>query len=164
MSTVNPNSLVRKRFGRTAIAPHPPHQLVYGTHGKSNFVKTMLRLGAEREEIRVVADQIGSPTWTGDIASAIAGLIPQPKVQTRAVLPLSNSGVASWYDSAVAIFEEARHLGLKVQRVIPTTSDYPTAQRPTYSVLLCENICDSRKSSPLATGTQANVGRTCRYI
>ena len=116
---------------------------VYGTHGKSNFVKTMLRLGAEREEIRVVADQIGSPTWTGDIASAIAELIPQLK-HSDGTYHYTNSGVASWYDFAVAIFEEADSLGfpLKVKRVVPiTTADYPTpAQRPAYSVLSCAKI------------------------
>lgn len=118
---------------------------VYGSYGKSNFVKTMLRLGAEREEIRVVADQIGSPTWTGDIASAIAQLIPQLKYPDKSgTYNYTNSGVASWYDFAVAIFEEAIALGfpLKVQRVIPiTTADYPTpAKRPAYSVLDCARI------------------------
>ncbi len=118
---------------------------VYGTYGKSNFVKTMLRLGAEREEIRVVADQIGSPTWTGDIASAIAGLIAQlQRPDLSKTYHYTNSGVASWYDFAVAIFEEAqqRSFPLKVQRVIPiTTADYPTpAQRPPYSVLSCAKI------------------------
>lgn len=118
---------------------------VYGTYGKSNFVKTMLKLGSEREEIRVVADQIGSPTWTGDIANAIAGLLgllKQPEI--GGTYHYTNSGVASWYDFAVAIFEEAQNLGfpLKVERVIPiTTADYPTpAQRPAYSVLSCAKI------------------------
>jgi len=117
---------------------------VYGTYGKSNFVKTMLRLGAEREEIRVVADQIGSPTWTGDIANAITQLLPQLTPQVAGTYHYTNSGVASWYDFAVAIFEEAQQLGfpLKIQRVTPiTTADYPTpAQRPAYSVLSCEKI------------------------
>jgi dTDP-4-dehydrorhamnose reductase len=100
----------------------------------------MLKLGSEREEIRVVADQIGSPTWTGDIANAIAdllGLLKHPEI--GGTYHYTNSGVASWYDFAVAIFEEAQNLGfpLKVERVIPiATADYPTpAQRPAYSVL-----------------------------
>ena len=104
----------------------------------------MLRLGAEREEIRVVADQIGSPTWTGDIASAIAILLPQLKrPDLSKTYHYTNSGVASWYDFAIAIFEEAQQkFPLKVQRVIPiTTADYPTpAQRPAYSVLSCAKI------------------------
>ena len=96
---------------------------VYGTYGKSNFVKTMLRLGAEREEIRIVADQIGSPTWAGDIARTIARLLPQIKrSDLSGTYHYTNSGVASWYDFAIAIFEEAQHLGfpLKVQRIIFT--------------------------------------------
>jgi dTDP-4-dehydrorhamnose reductase len=116
---------------------------VYGTYGKTNFVKTMLRLGAEREEIRVVADQIGTPTWAYDIAEAIARLgqqlTNQPDTIQTGIYNFTNSGVASWYDFAIAIFEEAQQLGitLKVQRVLPiTTQEYPTpATRPAYSVL-----------------------------
>jgi dTDP-4-dehydrorhamnose reductase len=117
---------------------------VYGVGGKGNFVKTMLKLGAEREEIRVVADQVGSPTWTGDLASAIAQLLPQLSPEIAGTYHYTNSGVASWYDFAVAIFEEAKQLGfpLKVQRIIPiTTADYPTpGRRPAYSVLYCGKI------------------------
>ena len=114
---------------------------VYGTFGKSNFVKTMLRLGAEKEEIRVVADQIGSPTWAKDIAKAIQNANIAEIIGTY---HYTNSGVASWYDFAVAIFEEAQQLGfpLKIQRVVPiTTPEYPTpARRPAYSVLACGKI------------------------
>ncbi|MBD1878322.1 dTDP-4-dehydrorhamnose reductase [Coleofasciculus sp. FACHB-T130] len=117
---------------------------VYGTHGKSNFVKTMLRLGGEQEEVRVVADQIGSPTWAKDLAQAIAQLIPHLTPEIAGTYHYTNSGVASWYDFAVAIFEEAKHVGfpLKVQRIIPiTTAEYPTpAHRPAYSVLSCGKI------------------------
>ena len=112
---------------------------VYGNGGKGNFVKTMLRLGKEREEIRVVADQIGSPTWTADLAEAISQIIPLLGSETFGTYQYTNSGVCSWYDFAIAIFEEAAKLGLplKVQRVIPiTTSEYPTpAKRPAFSVL-----------------------------
>jgi dTDP-4-dehydrorhamnose reductase len=117
---------------------------VYGTKGKSNFVRTMLRLFAEREEVRVVADQVGTPTWAHDIADAIAFLVPQlsPEGEQSPITGIyhyTNSGVASWYDFAVAIFEEAKQLGfpIRVQRIVPiTTSEYPTpAQRPAYSVL-----------------------------
>ena len=132
---------------------------VYGSYGQSNFVKTMLRLFAERDEVRVVADQVGTPTWAGDIARAITTLgqhlIQEPGKEAKAtgevtapinhdstltgIYHFTNSGVASCYDFAVAIFEEAKQLGfpLKVQRIVPiTTSDYPTpAKRPAYSVL-----------------------------
>ncbi len=114
---------------------------VYGSYGKSNFVKTMLRLGAERTEIRVVSDQIGTPTWAKTIASTISELLPlldRGDVDSG-TYHLTNSGVASWYDFAVAIFDEARNLGfpLKVETVIPiSTAAYPTpAARPSYSVL-----------------------------
>lgn len=114
---------------------------VYGVGGKGNFVKTMLRLGAEREEVRVVMDQVGCPTWTGDLARAIAQLIPHLTAAepVTGTLHYTNSGAISWYDFAVAIFEEAAALGfpLALQRVIPITSaEYPTpTQRPAYSVL-----------------------------
>ncbi|MCC5646827.1 dTDP-4-dehydrorhamnose reductase [Nostoc sp. CHAB 5824] len=117
---------------------------VYGTFGKNNFVKTMLRLGAERQELRVVADQIGSPTWAQDIATVIAQTIPLLAPEISGTYHYTNSGVASWYDFAVAIFEEAQQLGfpLKVERIIPiTTAEYPTpARRPAYSVLACGKI------------------------
>jgi dTDP-4-dehydrorhamnose reductase len=132
---------------------------VYGTHGKSNFVKTMLRLFAERDEIRVVTDQVGTPTWAFEIAAAIRNIgercIDRPpeqqpsQEQVRQSLPtgiyhFTNSGVASWYDFAVAIFEDAKQLGfpMSVQRIVPiATSDYPTpAQRPAYSVLSGQKI------------------------
>jgi dTDP-4-dehydrorhamnose reductase len=114
---------------------------VYGARGHGNFVKTMLRLGADREELRVVADQIGSPTYAKDIAMTINNLIGKIDSQECywGIYHYTNSGVASWYDFAVTIFEEAKQLGfpLKVRQIIPiTTADYPTpAQRPSYSVL-----------------------------
>lgn len=114
---------------------------VYGIYGKGNFVKTMLRLGQTREEVRVVADQIGSPTSALDIATAIANLY---QVQATGIYHFTNSGVASWFDFAVAIFEEAKAIGipLQIKQVIPiTTADYPTpATRPAYSVLSGQKI------------------------
>ncbi|MCA1995416.1 MAG: dTDP-4-dehydrorhamnose reductase, partial [Coleofasciculus sp. S288] len=131
---------------------------VYGTYGKGNFVKTMLRLGAERDELRVVVDQIGAPSWTNDIARAISAIAlrfvdeqlgqvitsdTMPPVSTG-IYQFTNSGAISWYDFAVAIFEEAQQLGfpLKVQRVVPiSTPEYPTpAARPAYSVLSNKKI------------------------
>lgn len=131
---------------------------VYGSLGKVNFVKTMLRLFAEREEVRVVADQVGSPTWAADLAQAITTLLslasqePGQLSIPTGTYHYTNSGVASWYDFAVAIFEEAKPLGfpLKVQQIVPiATADYPTpAQRPAYSVLSGKKISAVLGSHP----------------
>lgn len=129
---------------------------VYGALGKANFVKTMLRLGAEREEVRVVADQVGTPTWSADIASAIATLSPHLLDTTReapsGIYHFTNSGITSWYDFAVAVFEEAAAIGfpLNLQRVVPiTTADYPTpTQRPAYSALAWQKIAVILQSPP----------------
>ena len=112
---------------------------VYGVYGKGNFVKTMLRVGKDREELRVVYDQVGCPTWTGDLAEAIAQIIPQLNSEIYGTYHYTNSGAISWYDFAMTIFEEAKQLGfpLEVKRVVPiTTAEYPTpAKRPAFSVL-----------------------------
>ena len=118
---------------------------VYGVHGKGNFVKTMLRVGADRPEVRVVADQVGTPTSARSIAEVITQLIPSLETsEATGTYHFTQSGVASWYDFAVAIFEEARRLNfpLEVERVIPiATADYPTpAQRPLYSVLSTQKL------------------------
>ncbi len=124
---------------------------VYGAQGKSNFLKTMLRLGKAQSEVNVVADQVGSPTWANDLAAAIARL-SEKVTAVPGTYHYTNSGVASWYDFAIAIFEEARALGmpLKVQTVNPiTTADYPTpAPRPAYSVLNCQKIARILGDSP----------------
>lgn len=108
---------------------------VYGPSGH-NFVRTMLRLMAERPEIRVVADQIGTPTYAPGLAQVLWALAGRG---ARGLFHHTDSGVASWYDFAVAIQEEAVVAGLlKVAvPVIPiTTGDYPTpARRPAFSVL-----------------------------
>lgn len=113
---------------------------VYGVHGK-NFVKTMLRLASDRDELRVIDDQLGSPSWTADIANAMWSLISGSAAGTY---HFSNEGVASWYDFAQAVLEIARQsgIGIKASRVIPIpTEDYPTpARRPAYSVLNKQKI------------------------
>lgn len=138
-----------KRAGELAIRAIAHHAIlrtawVYGAKGKGNFVKTMLRLGAEREELRVVYDQVGSPTWAYDIAQAITALVPQLNERTFGTYHFTNSGAVSWYDFAVAIFEEARARGypLRLTHVHPITSDqYPTpAERPAYSVLAGDKL------------------------
>ena len=113
---------------------------VYGIHGH-NFVKTMLRLAAEREELNVVDDQIGTPSWTADIASAIQTLINRNAAGTY---HFTNEGVASWYDFADSIVHIARDLDFpikaKIVKPIPS-SEFPTpATRPPYSVLNKQKI------------------------
>lgn len=147
-----------KRAGELAILEGCDRPLilrtawVYGTQGKGNFVKTMLRLGAERESLSVVYDQVGSPTWAYDIARAITTVIPHLDTATDGIYHFTNSGAISWYDFAVAIFEEATALGypLKVAEVKPITSDqYPTpAQRPAYSVLAGESLAQLLNQTP----------------
>lgn len=108
---------------------------VYSAHG-ANFVKTMLRLMGERDALRVVADQVGTPTWARGLAE---GLWRLAGAQAGGTLHWGDAGVASWYDFAVAIQEEAVAEGL-LGRSIPVapiaTAEYPTpARRPAYSVL-----------------------------
>lgn len=108
---------------------------VYAAAG-NNFVKTMLRVMAERPEVRVVADQIGTPTHALGLAGAIWGLAA---ADAKGYFHWTDAGAASWYDFAVAIQEEAVGLGMLATTVpvIPIrTADYPTpAKRPSYSVL-----------------------------
>lgn len=108
---------------------------VYAAHGH-NFVKTMLRLMRERPEVRVVADQIGSPTAAASLARALWALIA--KNAAAGIYHYTDAGVASWYDLAHAVREITQTLsGETLAPVYPIrTEDYPTpAQRPAYSVL-----------------------------
>ena len=110
---------------------------VYAMRG-GNFLRTMLRVGAEREELRVVADQRGSPTPAWLIADATAHILRQG-VQASGIRHLVAEGETTWHGFAEAIFEQAQARGLipRAPRVLPiTTADYPTrARRPAYSVL-----------------------------
>lgn len=110
---------------------------VYAAHGK-NFLRTMLRLGSERDTLRVVADQVGSPTSAGLIADTTARLLTMTHI-SQGVRHLTSSGETSWHGFATAIFTNARELGLleRMPDVAPiSTSQYPTlARRPSYSVL-----------------------------
>lgn len=109
---------------------------VYSSYG-NNFVKTMLRLMGERDELAVVADQVGTPTWARGLAEAVWAAAA--RIQLNGIYHWSDAGVCSWYDFAVAINEEALNLGLlsKPVNVRPISgAEYPTpAQRPAYSVL-----------------------------
>ncbi|MEK5206067.1 dTDP-4-dehydrorhamnose reductase [Psychrobacillus sp. FSL H8-0510] len=102
---------------------------VYGEYG-SNFVKTMLKLAETRNELGVVHDQIGSPTYTVDLAEFIIKLI---KTDKFGIYHCTNSGSCSWYEFAKAIFEET---GKNIKLNALTTDQYPTpAKRPQYSAL-----------------------------
>ena len=109
---------------------------LYAAEG-NNFVNTMLRLMSERGEVRVVADQTGSPTWVRTVAQAIWNFMAKPKL--AGIYHWTDAGEASWHDFAVAIEEEGNDIGLLKRRcaVVPIrTEDYPTrAKRPIYSVL-----------------------------
>jgi dTDP-4-dehydrorhamnose reductase len=108
---------------------------VYSSFG-NNFVKTMLRLGKEREELGVICDQVGTPTSARDLAQAILSIIQHPIFsgqQATEIYHFSNEGVCSWYDFAKVIFELSDiHCNVKPIE----TKDYPTpAKRPHYSLL-----------------------------
>ena len=110
---------------------------VYGLHGH-NFLRTMLRLGAERDELRVVADQVGGPTPAWLIADVTATIVQQG-IGDGGTHHLVADGRTSWHGFAEAIMDEAFAVGLLATRprVVPiTTADYPTpAARPAWSVL-----------------------------
>jgi len=104
-----------------------------------NFVKSMMKFGREREELKVVFDQVGTPTYAVDLARVILDLIPEwVNKSTTEIYHYSNEGVASWYDFALAVHELA---GIKC-RVLPIeTKDYPLpAKRPFYSLMNKEKI------------------------
>jgi len=105
---------------------------LYSSFG-ANFVKTMMKLGAERPALNVIFDQVGTPTYAKDLAEAILSMIPQINQPVQEVLHYSNEGVASWYDFA----EEIMTLSQLPCVVSPiTTAQYPTpAARPKYSVM-----------------------------
>lgn len=105
---------------------------LYSPYGK-NFVKTMLNLGREREEIRVVADQIGTPTYAPHLAQAILQLLPRLVKGHKELYHFTDEGVASWYDLA---YYAVRQAGLKARVLAIATHEYPTkAVRPAFSVL-----------------------------
>ena len=142
-----------KRAGEIAIAGSGCRHLilrtawVYAAHGH-NFLRTMLRLGAERDELRVVADQTGTPTPAGLIADVSATVLQQllrglngerPHAQPGGIRHLTADGHTTWHGFAEAINDRAHAIGLlpRRPRVVPiATADYPTrAARPAYSVL-----------------------------
>lgn len=135
-----------KAAGETAIQRELARHLiirtswVYGAHG-TNFVKTMLRLGAERAELGVVDDQRGSPTSAADIAGAILQIAPRLVALAEhpqwGTYHLTGADETTWHGFALEIFRQAAVRGATVPRLKPiTTAGYPTpARRPAYSVL-----------------------------
>lgn len=142
----NPKSVygVTKRAAEEAlISLELPNSIVirtswvYSTYG-NNFVKTMRRLGAEKTELNVVADQIGTPTNARDLARCILDILPNLNTSKTEIYHFSNEGVCSWYDFAVAIMELSG-FDCKVKPI--PSSQYPTpAKRPFYSVMSKEKI------------------------
>ncbi len=122
---------------RLVLEAHPDGALIvrtawlYGAGG-ANFAKTMRRLAADRAEIPVVTDQVGQPTWTGDLAERIVALLDADA--PAGIYHGTNAGQASWFDFARAVFDEA---DLDPERITPTDSAsfVRPAPRPAYSVL-----------------------------
>ena len=117
---------------------------VFSEYG-NNFFKTMLRLGAERETLSIVGDQIGCPTYAQDIASLIVDLIPRIEKGSvgSGVYHFCGDTVCSWYQFAKEIFAQADQLGYRTPKQVQSiaTKDYPTpAKRPGYSVFDCTKI------------------------
>ena len=138
---VNPLSVYgeSKLAGEENARFNPDHiiirtQWLYGRHG-NNFVETMLRLAKEKEELGVVDDQVGSPTWTFDLSFAIRALIDRG---CRGTYHAVNSGSCSWFDFAGSIFAEK---GIAI-RLKPIASDElgRPARRPLFSVLDCGKL------------------------
>jgi dTDP-4-dehydrorhamnose reductase len=163
-------------YGQTKLAGEEavrqigaPHLILrtawlYGTRGR-NFLLNILRLASQQEELRIVNDQVGAPTWCREIANATASILQNLSIVPDLVSSLSNvsgtyhmtaSGTTTWFEFAQAIRDEASRAPsdlswiaaatagrpLIVQRIVPiTTAEYPTpAQRPAYSVLSNEHL------------------------
>ncbi len=128
-----------KLAGENAIITINPHNTiiirtswVYSNYG-NNFVKTMLRLSNERNELGVIVDQIGTPTYARDLAKTILEILPKINNENVELFHYSNEGICSWYDFAIAIFQIAG-INIKVNPI--ETLQYPTAaKRPFYSIL-----------------------------
>jgi dTDP-4-dehydrorhamnose reductase len=126
--------------------------------GGANFVRTMIRLMKERDELGVVADQIGSPTWATGLARTIWGLIEKGATGT---FHHCDDGQTSWHGFAVAIAEEAFALGLidRIPVIRPiATPDYPTpARRPAFSLLDCSATRELLGDSPVSWRTNLRL-------
>lgn len=137
-----------KRAGEEAVLAHDPHALIIrlswvcGRHG-ANFLKTMLRLGEERDRLKVVNDQIGSPTWAHTVPPVSAALVDRSK---EGIFHLSQSGVTTWYELACELFRLA---GKSVQIDPVSTDAFPRpAPRPRYSRLNLQKVTEAIGREP----------------
>jgi dTDP-4-dehydrorhamnose reductase len=144
-AATNPLSVygTTKRDGERAVLAELPERSVilrtawvYAADG-GNFVRTMLRVMKANSSVRVVADQVGTPTAARSLAEVLWRIVAKPEI--KGIHHWTDAGVASWYDFATAIAEEGAELGLVPDNVTVTpiaTAEYPTpARRPPYSVL-----------------------------
>jgi dTDP-4-dehydrorhamnose reductase len=142
---VNPQSTygITKLEGEQAVQLSGANAIIirtswlYSAYG-NNFVKTMIRLGNEKESLNIVADQVGTPTYANDLAFTILTIAKMISEKPESFVPgiyhYSNEGVASWYDFTKAIFESMPQIKCEVFPI--DTKKYPTpAKRPSYSVL-----------------------------
>ena len=167
-------------YGKTKLAGEQavhatgvPHLIfrtawIYSTRGR-NFLRAILRLATEKEELRVVSDQFGAPTWSRAIAEVTVKILAQltrqdgsaanSLLRVSGIYHLTAAGETTWYDFARAIIEEASHLSPAVEwfedaargrplitkRIVPiTTPEYPTpASRPPYSILSNSHLCQT---------------------
>ncbi|MGI2853524.1 dTDP-4-dehydrorhamnose reductase [Shewanella algae] len=149
-----------KLAGEQAVAEDCPQHLilrtawVFGEYG-NNFVKTMLRLAQSRDELNVVGDQFGGPTYAGDIADALISMVQyleQGKQPQWGIYHFSGMPYASWFDFAVAIFQAAEQyqvVAKKPKLFAISTKAYPTpAKRPANSRLDCSRIEDQFAIQP----------------
>jgi dTDP-4-dehydrorhamnose reductase len=138
---------------------------VFSEYG-NNFLKTMLRLGAERNELSIVGDQIGCPTYAQDIARSIVAIIPKLNSQKdNGIYHYCGDKPCSWYDFANAIFDQAMAHNLKIPSIVNSieTSAYPTpAKRPAFSVLDCSKI--ENECGVLSSNWQEGISQAIRKL
>ncbi len=161
--TTSPQSVYgrTKLAGENAVIAKAKHYLVFRTswlygNRRQNFMLTMLRLARERDELRIVGDQIGAPTWVRSVSEATAQCITATDANFHLNIPngiyhLTATGQTSWAGFAAAILEGVADPARRAKRVIPiTTADYPTpAKRPAFSVLALAKISAASGINPL---------------
>lgn len=146
---VNPCSVYghTKLAGEQAMIATGVHGIIvrtswlYSSHG-NNFVKTMMRIAREKGVLRVISDQVGTPTYSRDLARTILEILPEAiKIKGTEIFHYSNTGKTNWYEFAVAITTIA---GIECSVTPITTAEYPTAaKRPQYSILSKQKITET---------------------